>query len=352
MKIYIRATSAISPQPSFGHQSIEKFVANSGTRLQNIEPDYTQLFDAKALRRMSRIVKMGAAAAAACLAEAAVNNPDAIITGTAHGCVEDTDTFLRDAINRHEEALTPTAFIQSTHNTVGAQIALQLKCHNYNNTFVQGGASFESALLDALLILHEKEANKVLVGSIDELTTDLFTILSRFGLYKKKQLSSLDLYQNKTKGTIAGEGAAFFLLTNQNSLANYACLEGAATFYKPKDISETKDEITSFLAGNFVKPENIDLVIMGYNGDIDEDKIYDEVKESIFPGNRYLPYKHLCGEYPTSSSFAMWLGAITIKNGVLPAYSEPAPRKKINRILIYNHYQNKHHSLLLLSAAE
>ena len=54
--------------------------------------------------------------------------------------------------------LTPTSFIQSTHNTVGGQIALELQCKGYNFTYVHGSNSFESALLDAKLQLELNEA--------------------------------------------------------------------------------------------------------------------------------------------------------------------------------------------------
>ena len=100
---------------------------------------------------MSRIIKMGVRRME-CLKEAGVENPGAIITGTAYGCLADTESFLTKMVENKEELLTPTAFIQSTHNTVGAQIALMLKCHNYNNTFVHRGFSFENALLDAIII--------------------------------------------------------------------------------------------------------------------------------------------------------------------------------------------------------
>ena len=55
--------------------------------------------------------------------------------------------------------LTPTSFIQSTHNTVGGQIALGLECKGYNFTYVHASISFESALLDAQLQLAMDEAS-------------------------------------------------------------------------------------------------------------------------------------------------------------------------------------------------
>ncbi len=114
-------------------------------------------------------------------------------------------------VEQKEQLLTPTAFIQSTHNTIGAQIALLLGCNGYNNAFVHRGFSFESALLDACLLIKENEAHNVLVGAIDEITDNSFAILERFGLYKRKPLSNFDLYKTDSKGTNAGEGRVIFL---------------------------------------------------------------------------------------------------------------------------------------------
>src|SRR5436305_174656 len=170
---------------------------------------------------MSRIIKMGVATAMECLNEAGINIPDAIVTGTAYGCLEDTGVFLSKMVEQHEELLTPTSFIQSTHNTVGAQIALMLRCTGYNNVFVHRALSFESALLDAMLLIKEQEANNVLVGGVDEITDISHSILTRFGLYKRKPVSNLGLFKTSSKGTIAGEGASFFLLTREASPGNY-----------------------------------------------------------------------------------------------------------------------------------
>ena len=169
--LYIRATGIISPQKTFEAAGfLAAPVQYEGTRLSCVEPDYKTFIDPKLIRRMSRIIKMGVAAAMKCLQEAAVKVPDAIVTGTAYGCLEDTGIFLSKMVEQREELLAPTAFIQSTHNTVGAQIALMLRCNGYNNVFVHRGFSVESALMDAMLLLAEEEATNVLVGGLDEIT--------------------------------------------------------------------------------------------------------------------------------------------------------------------------------------
>jgi 3-oxoacyl-[acyl-carrier-protein] synthase II len=340
MNIYIRSTACISPQHTFGAASqTPSPIEYTGTRLTCIEPEYKNLLDPKLIRRMSRIIKMGVAAATACLQEAVEQHPDAIVTGTAYGCLEDTGLFLASLIERNEEMLQPATFIQSTHNTVGAQIALMLQCTRYNNTFVHRGFSFEHALLDAIMLLHEGEAANALVGGLDEITDTSHALLTRFGLYRRSPVSNLDLYTGRPKGTIAGEGAAFFLLTNRPAGSDIAHLQGVTTFYKPADNAEVERQILSFLAANSIDRDSIDLIITGANGDYTGDGIYRHLESGIFKGMPLTPYKHLCGEYPTSAAFALWMAADRIRKGA-------------RRILIYNHYLSVHHSLFLLSAAQ
>jgi len=350
MKTYIRSASCISPQKTFRNGDfLTDVVEYTGTRLSTIEPDYKEFIDPKLIRRMSHVIKMGVAAAKDCLNQADVEMPGAIITGTALGCLEDTIGFLTRMVEQNEELLPPTAFIQSTHNTVAAQVALMLKCHEYNNTFVHKGISFESALIDAIMLLREREADNILVGGTEEMVDASFKILTRLGLYRRQPTSNLELLSTEAKGTIGGEGAAFFLLTDKASENNLAELTAIKTLYNPNNIEA---RINKLLAENNLKPDDIDLVVTGKNGDLKNDAVYKQLNSSVFRNCNIANYKHLSGEYSTSSSFALWLAANIIKRGIAPQavierqVDDKAPKK----VLIYNHYLHKYHSLMLLSA--
>jgi 3-oxoacyl-[acyl-carrier-protein] synthase II len=350
MKIYIRSSSCISPQKTFGTDDfLTDIVEYNGTRLKAIEPDYKEFIDPKQIRRMSHVIKMGVAAAKDCLNKGNTEMPGAIITGTAFGCMEDTVTFLTRIVELEEEMLPPTAFIQSTHNTVAAQIALMLKCHQYNNTFVHKGISFESALLDAVMMLKENETDNILVGGTEEMVDASFKVLTRLGLYKRWPVSNLALLTTQSSGTMGGEGAVFFLVSDKASPDNQAELTDIRTLYKPRNIEQS---ITSFLEKNSLKIDDIDLIITGKNGDTRNDEVYDQLGVSLFENNALANYKHLCGEYPTSSAFALWLAANVIRRGVVPAIIVERNGKSAatKKVLIYNHYQNKYHSLMLISA--
>lgn len=352
MNIYIQGSGCVSPQETAaGHTFPTAVLPWEGPRLKAWEPDYKQWIDVKMIRRMGRVIKMGVAAAKLSLQEASVEKPDAIITGTAYGCLDDTGVFLTKMVNQQEEMLTPTAFIQSTHNTVAGQIALMLGCHAYNNTFVHKGFSFESALLDSIMILKEGRSSSILTGAMDELTNHSFNILSRFDIYKKAPVTYDQLLHSNTHGTVAGEGAACFVLGTEKGAHTSAKLSGLTTLYKPAGKAEISAAIIAFLAAYNCSVEDVSLIITGRNGDVGGDEWYEHVENTPFAGKPVATFKQLCGEYPTASSFGMWMANRILAEQQVPAvalFKGEAP-EKIKRVLIYNHYKQTHHSLILLT---
>ncbi len=352
MQAYIKSISAISPQESYhGGLFNDQAVIPAQRIMKCVEPDYKEIINPALIRRMSRVVKMGVAAALKSLKDAGIEKPDAIITGTGLGCMEDTGAFLSSLIKDKEQFLTPTAFIQSTHNTIAGQIALLLKCNNYNFAYVHRGFSFESALMDAMMMLNSGEASNVLVGGIDELTKDYLGITTRLGQWKQETSEGFDLYSDKKRGTLAGEGSVFFTLQSANEGA-MAVFNGLDMIYKPASEKVVQDAITQLLEKAGLGINDIDAVMIGRNGWPKYDKIYQPLLETSFAGKSILAFKYLCGEYMTASSFAAWLSASILQQKKVPAsvqLSGPA-MKDFKNILIYNHYMGTDHALMLVSS--
>ncbi|MET0299187.1 MAG: beta-ketoacyl synthase, partial [Flavitalea sp.] len=123
------------------------------------------------------------------------------------------------------------------------------------------------------------------------------------------------------------------------------------TFYKPADIAEVKQEIITMLAVQSLTIDDIDLIIDGRNGDANNDAGYAALAGSFFTGSQVVSYKHLCGEYPTSTSFALWYASMILKAGSAKGFGiDDVAGNQPKKILIYNHYKNIHHSLFLVSA--
>lgn len=170
-------------------------------------------------RRMSRIVRMGVSVGMECVRAVGADKIDAIVTATGFGCLDDSEKFLRNIIENDEQLLNPTPFIQSTFNTVGGQIGLLCKNHHYNMTFSHRGRSFESALLDAALLINSGEAHNVLLGAFDNTTDTQNRLMARMGLWRN--------------GQQAGEGAYFFLISDEKCDASLAEISLPEFFEKP-----------------------------------------------------------------------------------------------------------------------
>jgi hypothetical protein len=266
-------------------------------------------------------MKMGLVAAKMCIKDAQIDKPDAIITATGLGCMEDTEKFLGNMILNEEKMLNPTPFIQSTHNTIGAQIAINQKCNGYNITFVHRGHSFESALIDAIVFSLDNTNQDILVGGFDELTKSSFHIMQRLGLFRNSDV-------------LAGEGAVFFVLNTLPSDHDYACLR-AVELFNQSETTNIHQQLEAFLAQQSMDIKNIDLVLCGSPHDVSSDPEL----SSYLQGANTKYYKQLCGEYHTASAFALSLAAKIIKEG-----------SSIKNVLIWNNYLHLNHSFFLLSA--
>ena len=133
-------------------------------------------------RRMGKIMKSSLLSSLKAMEQAGIEKPDAIITATALGCLENSELLLNQLQEEGEVMLKPTYFMQSTHNTIGSGIAIFTKCHGYNVTYTHGKDSLEWALRDARMLLKSGKAKNVLVGLHDETTPLYRSLMQRVGI--------------------------------------------------------------------------------------------------------------------------------------------------------------------------
>jgi len=337
MEMYVCGSGNVSAQRLGADGWPEVWTIPPGDRLALQEPDYGQLFDPKIIRRMSRVIRMGVAAAHQAARADEGRGPTSIIAGTAYGCLADTEVFLRKMIEQDEAFLSPTAFIQSTHNTVAGQIAMMLRCHGHNNTFVHRGLSFEHALLDAALLLEEEPTQRILVGGVDEITESSLSLLKRFGVYRG---------DHGKRGYVAGEGSSFFLLTasrgNDFPVRIRELVAGEDT--SPESMRLALDQV---LASS---RHPIDLVLHGEPGGEFEAKARPPWLPEPLESVPRLGFKPFCGEFPTASAFGLWMACGILEGRAVPD-GGPAVQGKVQTILLVNTYLDRYYSMMLLENA-
>lgn len=304
------------------------------------EPSYPDI-PISMLRRMGKAVRMGVGAA---LPLARLEpKPDGIIVGTANGGMEDCIKFLNQIIQYEEGSLTPTNFVQSTSNAIAGQIGILSENQGYNITHVHRGLAFENGVLDAAMWLKENPASTLLLGGLDEISSYNYNIDFLIGCFKEESIALENLYDSKTKGSVAGEGAAMFLVNLEPTNAQ-SFLKGMVMIHS-SDEGEVFTCLKEFLEGMDDMP---DLFLSGESGDVRQHKYVNSI-ESLLPTNSTIArFKHLTGDYPTASAISLWMAIFFIQGNEIPLHmiKEQGAATNFSRILIYNNYKDNQHSFM------
>lgn len=254
MSCYIKKVSTVSPIGDLGENvNLNSFAENS---FSATEPDYKEVItNANLRRRMNRMLKMGTYAALKCFDGMDV---DLILTATSLGSISDTEKML-DTIYTSEETLgNPTAFIQSTFNTLAGNIAQLKQTHIPNITFVNRADTVANALRYAQVKL-AGDANNILYVSSDEKTELSESVLTQF------KLSAI------------GEGATAMILSSEKTGAL------AEIVY-----SRCRVDVQTALAKTGLSADEVEI----------------------------LDYKRWCGEYATAPAFGVALAARMLEFGM------------------------------------
>ena len=284
--MHITEASSISYQDSFQNESLIEDLKTISTDDALIEPDYDHIIDASALRRMSSAVKMAVATALECVNNSGLN-PEAIIVGSAHGCPYNTKRFLQSIHTRKGKLLSPTPFMLSTHNSIAGQISLLTKNHGYNITHTQNSLSFEHALIDAQVLMQEG-VKEILVGSSDELETDIYD--------HNLKLNNPSL--------VPGEGASFFLLKKQEKASPKIKDVAAITF-----VEDLKLAIEQFLQKHQLNVSDIKTAVYSSSNETNKLKI-----QRLFSNSLLYDLHQYAHSYLTSSSFGLHIAYSQLKN--------------------------------------
>ena len=141
-------------------------------------------------RRMCKVMKAAFLTSLRAIQKAGITKPDAIIVATQYGMLENGEKILNTIHEQGEESISPTLFMQSTHNTLAGALAIHLGCHGYNITYSQGEESLQWALRDARRLIREGKAGSVLVGLHNHVPPSFKVVLDRQGITEPYEIYS------------------------------------------------------------------------------------------------------------------------------------------------------------------
>lgn len=325
-KVYIKSATQISMQEPLSEGWMTNPVLTTDAYRRSQDPNFRDWLSPLESRRMGKLMRRALVTAQKAMLDSAIAMPDAIITGTGLGCIENTELFLDQLCREGEQMLKPTYFMQSTHNTVSSLIAIKTHCHGYNSTYSHKSISFDSALMDAFLQLRLGDISSALVTGNDEMTPTYFRILQRAG------------YVGQPGQTPASEASAAFMLSTE-SVASLCEVEQVRLSYGTTDWTGMATDV--------------DAILAGYNGSEENDEVYDRLLKPL----SHIPllhYKHLFGECYTASALGLYAAAHIVKARLAPAVMRrdraDAPLH-VNRLLVVNHSNGQSYSGILLNTS-
>ena len=252
----------------------------------------------RALRRVDHYSRMAALGSCLALEDAGRQPQDAqhlaVVVASGYGSTRTTFSFLDSVFTDGDACASPTMFSNSVHNAAAAHISILLNARGPNLTVSQFEMSVSSALFTACRWLQDKHVDAVLFGSVDEYCSVLGYSWQRFfGQVPAAGMQPLEL---ENQSAVAGEGAAFFLLTrDEGDKPPY----GYVTDIKFGRAQRSGPEIS----------EN-SLLILGADGHKTSGIHY---ARFIPARNQTAVYTPLYGSFPTGSAFDMAIAALSIK---------------------------------------
>lgn len=314
-RCYIRSVAQVSCQQPLCDDWIAAPLPHEGRYAGAVEPQTRGVISPGDARRMGKILKRTVCTALSALTSSGIEMPDAIVTGTGMGCMENSEKFLTDLTLNGEHCLKPTLFMQSTHNTISSLVAITLRCHGYNNTYSHGALSFDSALLDAWLQLRSGSIASALVGAHDEATPSMARILEHthpeYALISETSMSSM-------LSTEPGEGPAVEV--------EDVCL---AHNWTPADVAACLGEEDR-------------VILAGTNGNALNDEPYTRVLSSLDAPRTVLRYKPVFGENFSATAMAFYVGGTLLRRQEVPAFlvekdGGHLSGSRLDRVTLLNH---------------
>jgi len=179
-------------------------------------------------RRMGQPSRLAVAALRLALADAGLDETTtdfsrtAIVMSTAFGPVRITEQLLDAILHRGPEQASPAHFTEAVASAPASQMALYCRALGPNLTLTQRKAGPLLAVAEGLRLLSRGRADRVLVGTVEEMSPLLHSVLDRFRALARPDRVGVELarpFDRLRNGALAAEGATVWVLEQEATAA-------------------------------------------------------------------------------------------------------------------------------------
>ena len=224
----------------------------------------------------------------------------AVILSTTFGALAASESVMRSLRDESPAAASPFVFADSVANAPAAHVAMLWGLAGANLTITQGECGPLLTLQRARLEIRAGRADRVLVGSQDELTPMLRATLASL---KALSPSGVSLpFGLERDGVLGGEGATAILvetasLARSRGARVLATLVGGGSAFDAsasragwgQGAGHLADAIRASLARSGLTCDDVGVVLSGASGSRAGDRLEASILTSLWPEGRYRP---------------------------------------------------------------
>lgn len=333
----LKANSGIGPIRDF---DTSRYVSNLGAQIANFNAK--DFMEPRFYRRLSRQSRLAVAVSIEAIKDSELEITDlnrhriGVVFGTAFGSTEQTDSFFVSLLDHGPQAAEPILFPDTVPNAPASHVAMYHGLQGPNSTFCQNHLSGECALAYGLSLLEQDQADVVLVGGVDELSSILYHSLD--SVHALKHLHQEETLQPsqfpKGKGFIPGEGATCLVLEK----ADLAKRRGKKSYGALLSLTLTSGVVTqahyevsgramaegmrAALEEAKLEVEEVGIIGLAANGIDELERAEAEALEAVFSQKWYqiprLPLRYFVGEFGSGGLLTAAAVLQSLAEGTIP----------------------------------
>ena len=333
----VRGNSGIAPIRGF---DTSKYACNLGAEIDNFNAK--DFMEPRFYRRLSRQSRLAVAASIEAINDSGLEISElnrqriGVVFGTAFGSTEQTDAFFVSLLAHGPQAAEPILFPDTVPNAPASHVAMYHGLQGPNSTFCQNHLSGECALAYGIALLEQDQADVVLVGGVDELSSILFHSLDSVRALKPiKQRDSLQPSQFPTgRGFIVGEGVTCLVLERADfaersekksygTVLSLTLTSGvvAQAHYEPDGRAMAQGMGTALKEAK-INLEEVDIIGLAANGVDELENAEAKALEEVF-GHQWhqiprLPLRYFVGEFGSAGLLSVATILLSLAEGTIP----------------------------------
>ncbi|UFJ42567.1 AuaD protein [Brevibacillus humidisoli] len=257
-----------------------------------------------------------------------------IVVGSNLAGLQSITEYDLTAVTEGPQYVSPMEAPNTLANAPASHLAIRVQARAFNTTIASGQCAGFDALGYASKMLREKRARYVIVGGVEELNPRVMWVYRNAGVLPKDRPEDAGKpYRLDSTGWLPGEGAAVLILERKEDAQKRGAkiLAELLSWSSSFAISSSPEKrsagleraIRDALVTARINPNQVDLVLSGANGLVEQDRAESLALRTLFadhPDVPVLPAKETLGEcYGASGTFQSIAAVCAINEGTIPA---------------------------------